>query len=378
MRAVVIGAGIVGLSCAWKLIRAGHQVTVIDPAPGTGSTQAAAGMLAPISETVHTEQHMLAVGLESLAAYPRFVADLAADTGQKLGLRETGTVLVAVTADDMAALEDVAQLHAQCGQPTQRLTPSALTALEPGVSPSIRGGFHIPADQQIDVPHLWSALMAAVSSGGTVVRLRVDSVQDLPKGGHLVLLGHDQEPEPAGTIQQAVPAEVVIVAAGTATADILPEHRNVLPTRPISGATLELSPRSAGITPLAMTVRAVVQSRAVYLVPTAQSQVIVGASSVERGFDPAVTLSDVHDLTRAAVQVSPDVAELEFVRIRQGFRPGTADNAPIIGYVRPGVLVATGHYRHGVLLAPWTADLVSGLVDNPTQNSGFSPDRFAR
>lgn len=364
-----------GLSAAWELVRAGHSVSVVDPHPGSGSTQAAAGMLAPVSETVHTEQHMLAIGLESLMAYPQFVADLKTATGLPVSLRETGTVLVGVTADDMAAFDDVAQLHAECGQVTERLTPSALTALEPGVSPNVRGGYHIPADRQVDVPELWEALHEAVRRRAQFVPKWAVAVLDLPDGGHIVQVA--DKPDQAAAETHGLPADLVVVAAGMTTPRLLPEHQDVLPVRPISGATLELAPRSVGAQPVAVTVRALVQTRPVYVVPTASEDVIVGASSVERGVDPAVTVSDVYDLMRAAIQVCPEVAELELVRVRQGFRPGTADNAPIVGYVRPGVLVATGHYRHGVLLAPWTAALVGRLAADPTLDSGFSPDRFA-
>jgi glycine oxidase len=170
-----------------------------------------------------------------------------------------------------------------------------------------------------------------------------------------------------------VDAEVTVVAAGCGTAAL-----TGLPVRPVKGQILRLRAPAGEPPGFEHVIRAHADGRSVYLVPRADGEVVVGATVEERG-DTVVTAGAVLDLLRAATDIVPDLAEYELAEVLAGLRPGTPDNAPIIGRLGPRVLVATGHYRHGIVLTPATADaiadLVAGVEPDP-ELAPFSPTRF--
>jgi glycine oxidase len=175
----------------------------------------------------------------------------------------------------------------------------------------------------------------------------------------------------------ALAAGTVVLALG-AHSGTLPGAPDV-PVRPVKGQILRLA-GAAGL--LTGTVRALVRGRHVYLVPCAGDRLIVGATVEDRGFDDRVTAGGVHDLLRDAIEVVPGISELELVETLARWRPGTPDNAPVLGPAGvPGLVLATGHHRNGALLTPVTADLVTELLvtgELPGLAAPFTLDRFSR
>jgi glycine oxidase len=342
-RVAVVGGGVVGLSVAWRLARRGCAVTVYDPAPGTGASHVAAGMLAPVGEAYFGEADLVGLMRESARRWPGFAASLAATTGLDVGYRPDGTLLVARTDDDLAELTRLVRWQSSLGLTPQPLRASELREREPRLAPRLRGGAFVPDDRQVDPRLVVRALLRALSGA----RFDRRAVTDL----------------------STVDADAVVVAAGCASATLAG-----VPVRPVKGQLVRLR----GPVAFRTVIRGYVDGRSVYLVPRADGEVVVGATSEERR-DPAVTAGAVLDLLRSAVELVPDLGEYELAETQAGFRPGTPDNAPIIGELRPGVFVATGHYRNGVLLAPVTADAVADLVTGgPDADLAkpFGPDRF--
>jgi glycine oxidase len=366
--AVVVGGGVIGLASAWRAAQAGMAVTVVDERPGRGASWAAAGMLAPVTEVHYGERPLLGLNLAAAARWPGFAAEVEQASGRPVGYTPVGTLAVARDADDNAALEDLYRFQLRCGLEVERLRSRECRQLEPGLDPGIRGGVLAAGDHQVDNRALVEALLAACEGAG--VRMVAGRVTELAAEGDRVT-GVDL----AGGERLA--AATVVLAAGCwsgalggVAAEALP------PVRPVKGQLLYL--RGPAAEPLcARNVRGL----EVYLVPRGDGRVVVGATVEEQGFDTRVTAGAVHDLLRAALELLPDVAELELLETVCGLRPGSPDNAPMIGPAGPeGLVVATGHYRNGILLTPVTADAVAELLATgrvPEAIAPFAPGRFA-
>ena len=365
---LVAGGGLIGLSVAWRAAQRGLSVTVVDEAPGAGASYAAAGMLAPVTEAAYGEEPLLGLCRASLDRYPAFVAEVAAASGVDVVLRTAGTLLVGFDDDDMRALEELHRFQRELGLDAQRLTAREARRREPSLTPRLRGGLHVSGDHSVDPRQLHAALLrAAGSSGVRVVRARIDSLCIDGNRATGVRLADGRE----------LSAASVVLALGAWSAS-LPGVPG-LPVRPVKGQILRL--RGAdGL--LDGTVRALVRGRHVYLVPYTEGGLVVGATMEEKGFDATVTAGAVHELLRDAIEVVPGVSELELVETLARWRPGTPDNAPLLGYSPlPGLVLATGHYRNGVLLAPVTGDAVATLLTDgalPEEAAPFTTDRFEK
>ncbi|MEV4890075.1 glycine oxidase ThiO [Nonomuraea sp. NPDC055795] len=398
---VIVGGGVVGLSVAWRLARSGRPVTVVDPAPASGATHAAAGMLAPVSEVTFTEEPLLRLGAASLARWPAFAAELTADAGLAAGAldyRADGTLDVAFGADDLAVLEETAGFMEKLGLRVERLSGRECRRLEPMLAPSVRGGLLAPDDAWVDPRRVASALLAALERLGVpIVRARVrellrgdEGVQgvrlspgDTGDGAHREAgggpyreadggpyreeHGGPYQKEQGGPFQEELCAERVVLAAGAWSGSFAP-----VPVRPVKGQILRLrSPRPL----LGRCVRGTVHGLPVYLVPRGDGELVVGATQEELGFDTRVTAGGVYELLRDARELVPGVTELELAEVVAGLRPCTPDNLPLIGPgAEPRLLVATGHHRGGVLLAPLTAAVLMG--EERELSSLCSPARF--
>jgi glycine oxidase len=346
----VVGAGVIGLACAWRLSQNGHAVTVVAPGPD-GASYVAAGMLAPVTEVQFGEAALTTLLLEGAAHWPGFAADLAEAGGGDVGYDTTGTVTVALDASDRAALDDLLAYQHSLGLTAYRRNASECRRLVPALSPTLRGGIEVPGDHQVDNRALLRALVEACGrSGVTFVESAVRAVEPGPV---LVLADGDR-----------LGADLVLLAAGTGLASIDGlEAAGLPPLRPVKGHALRLGPVAAGAPPLlTRTVRGLVRGRSIYLVPRPDGSLVVGATVEERA-DTAVQAGAVHELLDDARAIVPGIDELALLEASAGLRPATPDNTPCIGWTAlDGVAVATGHYRNGILLAPLTAAMVVDLL----------------
>jgi glycine oxidase len=364
----VVGGGVIGLGIAWRAAQAGLSVTVVDQAPGRGASWAAAGMLAPVTEVHYGERPLLGLNLAAAARWPGFAAEVEEAAGHAVGYRPSGTLAVARDTDDNAALEDLYQFQLRCGLEVERLRSRECRQLEPGLAPSIRGGILAPGDHQVDNRALVEALLVACERSG--MRLVEGRVAELVTDGDRVIgvvLGDGER----------LAAGVVVLAAGCWSGGLGGVAAEALvPVRPVKGQLLYL--RGPADQPLC---HRNVRGLEVYVVPRGDGRVVVGATVEEQGFDTRVTAGAVGDLLRAALELLPDVAELELAETVVGLRPGSPDNAPMLGPAGPeGLVVATGHYRNGILLTPVTADAIAELLATgrvPDLIAPFAPGRFA-
>ena len=348
---LVLGAGVVGLTCAWRAAQQGRRVTVLDPAPTSGASWVAGGMLAPVTEAWPGEEELLELGVEAVGRWPAFAAELTAAAGRPAGLRTDGTVVAATGSGDRAELDAVAAHLDRLGRPVERLSGRELRRLEPGLGPDVRGGLSVPDDLAVDNRALLTALrIAAERDGVTFVETAAEAVLD--DGTRVVgVRCADGAEREAGT---------VLVAAGAHSGGLHPALHGLI--RPVKGEILRLALRPGAFPAPSRTVRALVDGRPVYLVPRADG-LVLGATQSEVGFDTTVTVGGVRDLLRDAERILPGIAEYALVEAAAGLRPGSPDNLPLIGALGPeGLLVATGHHRNGMLLAPVTADAVTALL----------------
>ncbi|MFJ6983447.1 MULTISPECIES: glycine oxidase ThiO [unclassified Streptomyces] len=369
---LVVGGGIIGLVTAWRAAQRGLGTAVLDPEPGGGAAWVAAGMLAAVTELHHGEQTLLGLNLESARRYPAFAAELTDLTGHDLGYRRSGTLAVALDADDRAHLRELHDLQRRSGLASEWLSGRECRRLEPMLAPGVRGGLRVDGDHQIDPRRLAVALVAACERAGVTFHrtraARLTVTADRAAG----VVTDD------GT---ALGADQVVLAAGSLSGRLAGVPAAALPpVRPVKGQVLRLTvpPRYAPF--LTRTVRAVVRGSQVYLVPRANGELVVGATSEELGWDTTVTAGGVYELLRDAHELVPGITELPLTETRAGLRPGSPDNAPLLGPTRlPGLLLATGHYRNGVLLTPVTGDVMAHVLttgEAPEVALPFTPQRF--
>lgn len=369
---VVIGGGAVGLAIAWRLSRRGAPVTLVDPAPGQGASHAAGGMLAPVSELHHGEERLLELNLESNRCWPAFVDELEKASGVECCYRTEGTMSVALDAGDRAALSDLADHQRRLGLAVQRLSGRECRRVESLLSPDVTAGLRVDEDKSVDNRRFVAALLEACRRGG--VLLVLDRATAVTAAGGRV----------SGvrlTSGDVLAADTVVLAAGVATPDVAGVPTAEVPVRPVKGVILRLRVPAHLAPLLTRTVRGLVGGHPVYLVPRVEGELVVGATSSEQS-DTIVSAGAVYRLLRDARAVVPAVDEFELVEAIARLRPGTPDNAPILGPTSlPGLVVATGHYRNGILLTPVTADaMVSLVLDGslPPVAEPFGPHRFRR
>jgi glycine oxidase len=366
---VVVGAGAVGLAVAWRAAQTGLRVTVLERAgkAGAGTSSVAAGMLAPISETIATELPLMRLGLESVNIYPAFVEELQAATGMDPGYLRCGTLLAARDGDEAASLARELELRQSLGLTVHRLLASEARRLEPALAPTLRLALEIPDDHAIDPRKLTAALAQALTAAGGELRLGAPVNGVTTSGDRTTGVRLDDGSE--------VPAGDVVVAAGpwSSALDGIPGGATI-PVHPIKGQILRLhDPAGPGM------LTRVLRMTGGYLVPRGDGRYVLGATMEERGFDTTVTGGGVYDLLRNAFELLPSVTELVIDELSAGLRPATPDNLPALGPgAIPGLHWAVGHYRHGILLTPITAELVvKALVGEGAVPDEFAPQRFA-
>jgi glycine oxidase len=389
--AVFVGGGVIGLASAWRAAQGGARVCVLERAePPAGATNVAAGMLAPVGELSFGEPELLSMMLAAAELWPEFVAELEAASGEGTGHQANGALVVALDRDEAGELRRRHELQQELGLETEWLTPRRCRELEPGLSTSFVGGVHAPGDASVDPRRLATALAAALRQAGGELRTGTEVVDGIWDGERLAgvrtapTAPAHAEPVDLGSpvgdqgLRVEIHADAVVLCNGAwsgQTRWLPPEARP--PVRPVKGEVIELRPREDG-PPVAS--RNIASERT-YLVPRDDGRLIVGATQEERGFDTTVTAGGVHELLREAYRVLPDIAEMELAGMIAGLRPGSPDNLPIVGRgAVEGLVLATGHFRNGILLAPITADAVAATLagtEPPAAMATADPARFA-
>jgi glycine oxidase len=366
----VVGGGAIGLAIAWRAVRHGLRVVLLERSTvGGGASWVAAGMLAPVAEVRLTELPLLKLGVASALAYPSFVAELVQQTGIDPGYERVGTLVVARDADQAEALERELEVRRRLGLDVERLRPSQARRLEPALAPAIRLALDVPGDHAIDPRRLTEALAAAARSGGADVRTGMEVTQVLIDGGAVRGLGLRDG--------SRIEADSVVIATGVWTDALagLPDEARIR-VHPVKGQMVRLhDPAGPGL------LRRVLRTGGSYLVPRGDGRYVLGATMEERGLDTTVTAGAVFELLRDIGEIVPGISELVIDELIAGLRPASPDGLPAIGpgTVR-GLHWAVGHFRNGILLAPITAEVVvAGLLgEEPPEVAGeFGPARFA-
>lgn len=359
---VIVGAGVIGLGIAWRLAQRGATVTVFDKGvAGAGASHAAAGMLAANVEAEPGEEALVMLGRRAQAAWPQFAAELEAASGIAVDLRREGTLVVAPTADDAARLRHGLSFQQGLGLPVEWMSGRDARRREPHLG-QMAGAVFSPQDHQVDNRKLAAALRAAAEAAGVVIREHM-AVTD-------VLATHDHVMGVRLADATDVTAAVVVIAAGAwsrAIGGIAPPL--LPPVRPVKGQMLALQMDAAA--PL---IRHVVWAPNVYLVPRLDGRLILGATVEEKGFDTTLTAGGVLALLEAAWRAVPAIEELPLGEMWVGHRPGSRDDAPILGAgPAEGLFYATGHHRNGILLAPVTASAMARLIVDHEVDAAIRP-----
>ncbi len=364
--AVFVGGGVIGLACAWRAARRGARVAVLERAePPAGATRVAAGMLAPVGELTFGEPQLLEMTLASARLYPEFVAELEGASGVETGHTHKGALHVALDRDEAAQLRRVHELQRSLGLEAEWLTPRRCRDLEPGLPPSFHGGVFAAGEAAVDPRAVARALVVALAGAGAVVRTGREVVDGVFEGDRLVGVRLDGRGE-----ELFGDAVVLATGAWSGRTEWLPEHARPR-VRPVKGQVIELRGRN-GVAPC----ERILASERIYLVPRPDGRLVAGATAEEQGFDTTVLAGGVHELLREAYRLLPDIAEMELLDAIAGLRPGTPDNLPFVGPgAIDGLVLATGHYRNGILLAPLTAEAIAAhLAGEPVPGAIASAD----
>lgn len=354
---VVVGGGIVGLTVAWRALLAGLRVTVLDPAPGSGATHAAAGMLAPVSEADHGEHDLARVNVASAALWPAFARDLGAAAGVDVGLTPSGTLTVAYDAADARRCRDLLALQRSWGLDAHEVTPAQARERVPLLGPHVAAATWAPGERHVDPRAVARALRAVLGRDARASLVAAAATGVVRAAGGAVVGVHDDQ----GTTHRS---DLVVLAAGAASAAVARDVPEVaVPVRPVSGTTLRLDARAAPWFAGLPVLRGTVQQRPVYVVPRRSGEVVVGATSDEGAAPDGTRAGDVFALLRDARALVPGVDELPLVDVTTRARPATPDHLPLVGPSGvPGLLLATGHHRNGVLQTPLTAAALDALL----------------
>jgi glycine oxidase len=366
-RVAIIGAGVVGLGIAWRLASRA-DVSVFDRGKaGSGASHAAAGMLAACCEAEPGEEALVALGRDSQARWPGFAEELQRASGIDVDLRREGTVVLALTADDQAALAHQLEFQKKLGLPLEWLSAAATRAKEPHLAGKIAGGVFSPEDHQVDNRKLTQALRVAAEAAGVRIYEHRPVAEIAVQAGRADGVIFED-----GTRAEA---DIVVLAAGAWSRGIkgLPPDRRP-PVRPVKGQMLALR-----MDPASPLLNHVLWAPGAYLVPRRDGRMIIGGTVEEKGFDETITAGGMLTLLEAAWRAIPAIEELPIDEIWVGHRPGSRDDAPILGRAPlEGLFYATGHHRNGILLAPVTADAMAKLILDDVAEPALKPFALER
>lgn len=362
---VVIGGGVMGSAIGLHLARAGQKVLVLEKSvPGAEASSAAGGILGAQIEG-EEDGPVFRLCLASREAWPAFAAEVAEASGVELDFRPCGVLQVGFSQDDLAPLQKKAAWQLQADLPVEELGADELRRLEPGLGPEVVGGLHFPKDLQVDPRQLARALPVAAERAGAHFRQAVVERIRVEDGRATGVQLQDGE----------VHAGAVVVAAGAWTSLVEGTGLPAEAVQPVRGQMLRLAPRRLSLGRIVFGPRG-------YLVPRVDGTVLAGSTMERVGYDKRVTAGGIQSILSLALRLAPDLADAELCESWSGLRPAPADGLPLVGEAAiPGLYVASGHHRNGILLTPETARLVARTVvggSEPEELRPFSPRRFAR
>ncbi len=363
MKVIIVGGGIMGLSIALELRKADDlEVLVLEKSiPGAEASSAAAGMLAPQFEATGPGP-MFDLTLLSRMAWPKFAADLEERSGVAVDYLPCGGLQVAFTDDEVHALDAKISWQKAQGLRAELLSGDELFAREPKLNPKALAAADLPDDHQVNPRQLLRALAIAATKAG--VGFKSGTVRALVETGGTVT-GVDVDGEVLG-------ADVVVLAAGAWSGLVSGAEVDPGRVKPVRGQMVELQLRAPIFTRL-------LKSAGGYLVPRADGRVVAGSTMEMVGFDKNVTAEGLQKVLAASIQLVPELAGAAVTSTWAGLRPWTDDQLPFLGEgPKPGLLLATGHFRNGILLAPITARLIGQLVRHEKVSVDLKPFRYRR
>ena len=370
---VIVGGGVIGLGIGWRLAKAGKDVVVIDrDRKGEGASWASAGMLTPLAEVRFQEEDLLKFGMYALTQYPEFVAELESDAGQSVGYRQDGVLLVGITQDDIADLQFRFDFQKDLGLDVAWMSRSEAREREPHLSPQVSAAVWCSGDHQVDNRLLVEALLSGFEKAGGTLKDHTSVEQVEIEGARVKGVVVEGELIPAGT---------VVLAAG-AWSRLLPgiPEKVLPPVRPVRGQIIRLEMTEAVTLETIVWYNRWSASVTAYMVPKDGGHLLLGATSEEMGFDQRLTAGGLFELCRAAWEAVPGIYDLPIVETQAGLRPGSRDDAPILGKTPiEGLVMATGHHRKGILMTPVTSNAISELIltgKTPDVIRPYGIDRF--
>lgn len=365
---IIVGGGTIGLATGFELERRDISTTIFEKEnAGRGTSYRAAGMLAPDAEIEFEERELYDLNRESLRRWPDFARRVEEASGQSVDYRDDGTLIVADDRDSAEALERLYTFQRKQGLTVDWLTGEEAREIEPFLAPRLSAAVFAPSDHQVDNRRLVDALRTAFQTEGGTLHEQTPVRAVVPSEETPAIVTADGE---------RAEADHIVVAAGvwSRTLDGL-ESESLPPIRPVKGQALQLRRERP------FDLNHVVRGPEAYLAPKSNGRIVVGATSEEKGFDTSVTAGGLYELLEGAWEVVPGIQELAVEETWAGLRPASRDHAPLVGPTRaPGVHMATGHYRHGVLLTPVTAEEMARLIQTGETSAWiepFSPTRFS-
>jgi len=355
----IAGAGVIGGAIAFELARSGLRVALFDrQTPGKEASWASAGILSPAPETSGMIP-LVAIGKASMALYPEFVKDIEGISGEKTGYRPKGTIQALFSRDARAELSTVIALHHGVGLKAEPLRTEEARKLEPGLSEEMEAAILRPDEASIDNRALTQTLLIAARKSG---------VETFP--GNAVKGIWNEGNRCAGLIvgEEKIAADWSVIAAGCFSGSIAGVGKYA-PVRPAKGQILAL--RGDGLN-----IERVLWSENIYLVPRNDGRIIAGATVEDVGFDKKLTAGATAKNLAGAIELVPALGNAQVEESWAGLRPDTPDHLPILGPTDlDGLLIATGHFRSGIILTPITARLIREWIT--LQKVSVDWDRFS-
>ena len=368
---LIIGGGIIGLSIAWRLIGIGKKVIIIDKKNlGKEASWAAAGMLSGRLDLKPCEKKLLPIFEKSHLAWPKFAEELENKSGKSIGYKKEGTLRVACDLDEEKKLKNNYDFLKNNKVNITWLSGDKIRDKEPYVSNNVLSGFFSPDDHHVNNRYILDALITILKKNKNNCIFKENTEVEKIITNKNQVIG-------VKTNNEIIKTKEIIVCSGAWTSKIKNIEIKEVPIRPVKGQMVCLKvPKNISL------LKHILWRENVYLVPRNNSDLIIGATEEEMGYDKSLTVGGIYNLLKIAREVLPAIEDLSIVESWSGLRPTSRDDAPIIGPSKKlkGLIYATGHHKNGILLAPLTSSVIknyylNGKIGNNFNN--FKPGRFA-